>query len=308
MRPSLHAPRIANMLLRLLLIPIVLLLAAGGLYACSPPRSLDVLSSLFPGDTGTHRVASAVRFAPGKRGTLDVWAPTRPSATPRPVLIFFYGGGWNSGWRRDYSFVAKAYAARGFVVVMPDYRVGPDFVFPAFNQDGAAAIKWTRDHIAALGGDPNRIVLGGHSAGAYIAVMLALDPHYLADIGVDPHIVRAAAGLAGPYDFYPWDSPLSVAAMSRWPDPQATQPIHFARADAPPLFLGAGTADKVVRLRNARNLAAREQALGNRTTILREYPDASHNDLVMALSKPFRARQPVLDETIAFFDKALARR
>ena len=296
------------MILRILIaIPIVLLIAAGGLYLYSAPKSLDVLNDFFPGDGGVRRVASAERFAPGPRGMLDVWAPANASA-PRPVLIFFYGGGWNSGRRRDYAFVAKAYAARGFVVVMPDYRIGPSFVFPAFNLDGAAAIKWTRDHIAHYGGDPGRIVLGGHSAGAYIAVMLALDPHYLTDIGVDPHIVRAAMGLAGPYDFYPWDSPLSVAAMSKWPDPQATQPIHFARADAPPLWLAHGSADKVVKARNAFNLATREAALGNRTTMLREYPGLSHNDLIMAVSKPFRGRAPVMDESVAFFEKALAKR
>ncbi len=284
----------------LIAIPVLLLVAAGTLYWQSPPKSLDVLNSFFPGDGGVARVAGAERFAPGARGTLDVWAP-RASSAPRPVLIFFYGGGWYSGARRDYSFVAKAYAARGFVVVMPDYRLVPEVHFPAFNQDGAAAIKWTRDNIARFGGDPNRIVLGGHSAGAYIAVMLALDPHYLRDIGVDPHIVRAAMGLAGPYDFYPWDSPLSVNAMSNWPDPQATQPIHFARADAPPLWLAHGSADTVVKPRNADNLAAREAALGNRTTILREYPGLSHNDLIMAVSKPFRGRAPVLDESVAFF-------
>jgi acetyl esterase/lipase len=297
------------MVLRILLaIPAALLLAAGALYLYSPPKSLDVLDGLFPGDGGVSRVGSAIPFAPGPRGMLDVWAPDSAAAKPRPVLIFFYGGGWNSGRRRDYGFVAKAYAARGFVVVMPDYRIGPEFRFPAFNQDGAAAIKWTRDTIAAYGGDPNRIVLGGHSAGAYIAVMLALDPYYLRDIGVDPHIVRAVAGLAGPYDFYPWDSPLSIAAMSAWPDPQATQPIHFARVDAPPLWLAAGTADTVVKARNARNLAAREAVLGNRMTVLREYPGLSHNDLIMAVSKPFRHKAPVIDESVAFFKKALAER
>lgn len=289
------------MILRFLLaIPVLLLAAAGALYWHSPPKSLDVLNDFFPGDGGVTRLASAERFEPGARGTLDVWGP-KVASGPKPVLVFFYGGGWYSGARRDYSFVAKAYAARGFVVVMPDYRLVPKVHFPAFNQDGAAAIKWTRDNIARFGGDPSRIVLGGHSAGAYIAVMLALDPHYLRDIGVDPHILRAAMGLAGPYDFYPWDSPLSVNAMSNWPDHQATQPIHFARVDAPPLWLAHGSADTVVKSRNANNLAAREAALGNRTTILREYPGLSHNDLIMAVSKPFRAKAPVLDESAAFF-------
>lgn len=296
-------PRISLAILALLALPII---AAGALYLHSPPKSLDVLSSLWPGDRGARQLAADVRFAPGPRGMLDVY--TRPDGSgPKPVLVFFYGGGWRGGRRQDYGFAGKAWAARGYVVVVPDYRLVPEVRFPSFVQDGAAAIRWTRDHIARFGGDPRRIVLAGHSAGAYIAVMLALDTHYLRDIGVDPHIVRAAAGLAGPYDFYPWDSPLSVGAMRQWPDPYATQPIHFARADAPPLWLGFGTADEQVKPRNSVNLAEREVVLGNSRTVLRPYPDASHNDLIMAVSKPFRGRLPVLDDTTTFFARALKR-
>jgi acetyl esterase/lipase len=240
----------------------------------------------------------------GTRGKLDIWSD-KAAAAPKPVLIFYYGGGWVKGRRQDYGFAAKAYAARGFVVVVPDYRLVPGVRFPSFLQDAAAAVRWTHDNIARFGGDPNRIVLAGHSAGAYFAVMLALDRRYLTAAGVDPAVVRAAAGLAGPYDFYPFDARRSIDAMGQAPDPLATQPIHFARSDAPPLWLATGTADTEVRPRNAINLAAREHRLGNRTTILREYPGLTHNDLVKALSKPFRRTAPVLDESIAFFEGAL---
>lgn len=169
----------------------------------------------------------------------------------------------------------------------------------------AAAVRWTHDHIARYGGDPEGIVLAGHSAGAYLAVMLALDRRYLAAAGIDPSVVRAAAGLAGPYNFYPFTNPLAIDAMGRAPDPLATQPIHFARADAPPLWLGQGTTDDQVEPHNAIDLAARQRALGSGTTMLRIYPGLGHNDLVMALSKPFRTRAPVLDETIAFFAASL---
>lgn len=291
----------------LLALPTALLAIAAGLYLHSPPGSLDVLNDLVSGDSAT-RVAGAIPFAPGPRGKLDVWSGGAVAVGARkPVLVFFYGGAWNSGARRDYGFVAKAYAARGFVVVLPDYRLVPQVRFPAFVEDGAAAVRWTHDNIARFGGDPDRIVLAGHSAGAYIAVLLALDSRYLCAAGVDPAIIRAAAGLAGPYDFYPWDSPISLAAMSAWPRPRETQPISFARADAPPLWLVTGTADNQVHPRNAINLAARQRQLGSRTTVLRIYPGRSHNDLVMALSKPFRGRAPVLDESIAFFEAALAR-
>ncbi len=283
------------------LVPVMLLAAAGILYLLSPPKSLDVLNDFWPGDQGTERIGTAIRFEAGDAGKLDIWSDPTSRSVRKPVLIFFYGGAWVKGRRQDYGFVGKAYAARGFVVVLADYRKVPNVRFPAFVQDGAAAVRWTHDNISTYGGDPDRIVLAGHSAGAYIAVMLALDRRYLTAAGVDPKVVRAAAGLAGPYDFYPWDSPRAVAAMSNAADPLQTQPITFARKDSPPLWLGTGTADTEVKPRNSVALADREHVLGNTTTILREYPGLSHNDLIMAVAKPFRSKAPVLDETISFF-------
>ena len=283
------------------IIPLILLAAAGILYLVSPPKALDVLNDFWPGDGGTARIATAVPFVSGDDDKLDIWSHSDATAAHKPVLIFFYGGAWVKGRRQDYGFVGKAYAARGFVVVLADYRKVPAVHFPAFVQDGAAAVRWVHDNIALYGGDPDRIVLGGHSAGAYIAIMLALDRSYLHSAGVDPGVIRAAAGLAGPYNFYPWDSQRAVDAMSNAPDPRQTQPITFARKDAPPLWLGTGTADIEVRPRNAITLAAREHALGNTTTVLRTYPGFSHNDLIMAISKPFRRKGPVLDDTVSFF-------
>ncbi len=285
----------------------VVALAAGALYAHSPARGLDVINNLFPGDSGVERVVSAVRFEPGARGLLDVWTQTASAsaATSKPVLVFFYGGGWADGSRLDYGFVARAYAARGYVVVLPDYRLVPQVRFPAFLQDAAAAVAWTHANIARYGGDPNRIAVAGHSAGGYLAVMLALDGQYLRAAGADPSVIKAAVGLAGPYDFYPFDKRRSIDAMGRAPDPLATQPITFARADAPPLLLITGTADTEVRPRNAINLAARQQALGSTTTRLRQYQGLDHNDLIMAVSKPFRSKAPLLEESLAFLHDSM---
>ena len=285
-------------------------LAAGALYAYSPARGLDVLNNLYPGDSGVERVASAVQFEPGPRGLLDVWAsgPAQPAASGaagKPVLVFFYGGGWANGSRLDYGFVARTYASRGYIVVLPDYRLVPEVRFPAFVQDAAAAVHWTHDNIARYGGDPNRIAVAGHSAGAYLAVMLALDGRYLAAAGADPAVVKAAIGLAGPYDFYPFVKRRSIDAMGRAPDPLATQPITFARANAPPLLLVNGTSDTEVRPRNAVNLAARQQALGSTTTQLRLYQGLDHNDLIMALAKPFRYKAPLLEESMAFLQRSM---
>ena len=288
--------------LKFVLLTIVALVAIIGLIIAfaSPPAVLNFINSHTPGDGNAHEVAEGVAYGPDAAQKLNVWAPKdRKPGQTYPVLVFYYGGGWVKGSRGEYDFAGRAYAARGFVVVVPDYRLVPAVHFPVFVQDSALAVKWTRDNVARFGGDPRRITLGGHSAGAYNAAMLALDPLWLRDIGVDPKIVRAAALLAGPYDFYPFDKKRSIDAMSNWPRPLETQPIRFAAKDSPPLWLAAGTADDVVRPYNSERLAAKLKGLGA-TVELRLYPGKSHNDLIMGISKPLRGRAPTLQESVDF--------
>lgn len=279
----------------------LLLLIGLGLFMTEvePPHQLDLINRLVPGDSGVDRVAEGVVFDPDTGLKLDVWAPAAPAAAKRPVLVFFYGGGWANGARAHYGFAAKAYAARGFIVVVPDYRKVPQVRFPAFNEDGARAVRWVRDSIATYGGDPERVVLAGHSAGAYIAMMLTLDRHYLSAIGVDPGIVKATVGLAGPYDFLPLDSRRSIEAMGQWPRLAETQPVTYVRGDAPPVWIATGTEDDTVKPRNAIILAQRLRAAGAPVTF-RAYAGLSHEDLIMAISKPFRSKAPVLADSTAF--------
>jgi len=271
----------------------------GTVSACSPAgllNGLDRVSAL----SGPRQVASGIAFGPAPRLKLDVYAPAGARAgASLPVVVFFYGGGWVGGARGDYGFAGRAFASQDFVTVVPDYRLVPGVRFPTFVEDGALAVRWARDHVAQYGGDPDRITLSGHSAGAYNAAMLALDPHFLRDAGVDPKVVKAAALLAGPYDFYPFTEQRGRDALGAWPRPLETQPIHFSRADAPPLLLMAGTADTVVRPYNSERLAARLKALGA-TAELRLYPGKSHVDLVKSLSVPFRNDTPALADSVAF--------
>jgi acetyl esterase/lipase len=267
----------------------------------APPRQLTLIDRFWPGDAPVQLVAAGQTFDAANGLKLDVWAPKDESSAKRPVMVFFYGGGWANGERDHYEFAGKAFAARGFITVVPDYRKVPKVRFPAFNQDGAAAIKWVRDNIAKLGGDPDKIAVSGHSAGAYIAVMLALDPHYLSDVGVDPTIIKAGIGLSGPYDFIPFDSKRSINAMAQWPRPLETQPVTYVRKDAPPLMLVTGTEDDTVKPRNAIILTQRLNAVGAKVAF-RAHENLNHNDIVMALSLPFRKKAPVLDDAVAFLE------
>ncbi len=228
--------------------------------ACSPLATFDAVAGR---DERSERAASGLPFGPHPRQRLDIWRPAGLPANARaPVVMFIYGGSWNMGSRGEYGFVGSALASRGFVTVIADYRLVPEVRFPDFLQDGALALRWARDNIAAHGGDPARIGLAGHSAGAYNAVMLALDPRHLRAVGLTPGALKGVVGLAGPYDFHPWTSAEAEAAFGNWPNPRETQPISFARAGAPPLLLATGDADTTVRPRNTEALAARIRAAG----------------------------------------------
>ena len=274
-------------------------LSSLALSGCSPAGLLNRFSRL-AGDPA-RLAASGVAFGDDPRLKLDVWAPRQRSEAPLPVVTFFYGGGWVDGDREEDGFVGRAFAAHGFVTILPDYRLVPNVRFPTFIEDSARAVRWTRDHIAEFGGDPRRINISGHSAGAYIGAMLSLDRHYLADAGVDPAVVRAAALLSGPYDFYPFTEQRGRDALGHWPRPRETQPITFVRPDAPPMLLMHGTADTVVQPRNSRRLAAALTAAGA-TAELKLYPGKSHIDTIKSLSPLFRGATSALADSVAFFN------
>jgi acetyl esterase/lipase len=218
-------------------------------------------------------------------------------------VVFFYGGTWQMGERKAYEFVGRALASKGFVTVVPDYRVYPDVNYPDFLRDSAQAVRWTRDHAAEYGGDPKRIFLMGHSAGAYNAVMLALDRRWLGEVGMTAQTdIRGALGLAGPYDFLPiTDRKLKVifGPPSTWP---STQPIAHADAKDPPLWLATGADDEVVDPGNSTRLAARVHEVGGRAEA-KVYPSMTHRLLLGVFAGPFRFMAPVLNDAVDFMHR-----
>lgn len=288
----------------MILLSVAVLLIAGLVYVwqTAGPGTLDLLDRAVNRDSYRHDPDIAF----GTHGQkLDVWRTQQTGDTARrPVLIFINGGGWVKGTRGEYGWAARGYADNGFVVVLPDYRKVPGVRFPAFLEDGAEAVRWTRDNIARFGGDPDRIAIAGHSAGGHTVAMLALDPQWLARAGA-PGAVKAAVGLSGPYDFYPFTG-RAVAAMGKWPRPQETQPLAYARKDAPPMMLVTGTDDTTVRPKNARNLAAKLKAVGA-VVEEKEYGGQGHEDTAMALSRPFRGKNNVLADSVAFLNAHLGK-
>jgi acetyl esterase/lipase len=251
-------------------------------------------------DSGAKQVANGVPYGAGPRKVLDVYAPDHINGAA-PVLFFIYGGGWDHGDRGDYQFVGRAFASRGFVVVIPDYRLYPDVKYPDFLDDNAQAMRWVQDNIAKYGGDTERVFMAGHSAGAYDAVMLALDDSYFHDAGVNLSI-RGVAALSGPYDFYPFEYAEVQNSFGSAPNPQGTQPVNLVAPDDPPMFLASGTHDPIVRIQNTQNLARLLRAQGNWVTE-KSYDGLGHMDVVFALGAMWRWRASVFDDMMAFFQR-----
>ena len=268
--------------------------AAAAVSACSP---LSAFNTLSPHDPAA-RAGRNIAYGPDPRQSLDVYTP-KQGAQAAPILVFFYGGSWNSGRRQDYAFAGRALASRGFVAVVPDYRLYPQVRYPDFLNDCAMAVRWARDHGAQYGGDPRRIVLAGHSAGAYNAVMLALDGEFLTAAGVEPGAIKAVAGLSGPYYFLPLQSRSTTDAFGQYPDLPATQPARYICAASPPMFFGHGEKDTLVKPNNSVGLGRKLDRAGVATEV-KIYPGLGHVDPMLALSRPFRGKAPVLDDLTAF--------
>ena len=253
---------------------------------------LGFINSLVPKDGFDKH--GELAYGPLTRQKLDVYVP-RDGGQDLPVVVFFYGGTWQSGRRQDYLFLAEALTARGIVVVIPDYRLYPEVRFPTFIEDGAAAVAWVRHHIVDYGGGAARLFLMGHSAGAYIAAMLALNPSYLAQVGMSPDELQGFIGLAGPYDFLPLKRPRLIKIFGGADDIPETQPVNFARAQAPPALLLHGAADKIVAPRNSERLAQRLRAVGSRVEE-KFYEGFKHMRIIILLASPLQGDEPLMED------------
>ena len=274
-------------------LPAALALLAASLGGCS---TLAVINAIEP--AGGVAIDRDVPFRPGERGKLDVYRPI--AASGAPVVVFFYGGSWDEGRRTDYRFVGLSLARRGFVAVVPDYRVYPEVRWPSFLQDSAAAVRWAKDHAAEYGGNPDKLFLMGHSAGAYNAVDITLDRRWLAAVGIDPRTdLKGVIGLAGPYDFLPLHSEELKEIFGPEEGRPATQPINYVDGQNPPLFLGVDTGDRIVQPGNTTRLTAKVRAAGGPVEV-REYKGLSHALLVGAIAAPLRFLAPVLRDCAAF--------
>ena len=286
-----------KILLAFMALPAVAGLALWGAVAAS--SALAVFNALVPVDRGVERAATGEAYGPDPRQRLDVYRP-RGHSPGLPVLVFCYGGAWNSGERALYDFAGRAFAAAGFLTIIFDYRLVPEHRFPAFVEDTAAAVAWAARNAGRFGGEGSRVYLAGHSAGAYNVALAALDARFLAAHGLTPGVIGGVAALAGPFDFLPLDDPATREAFGHWPAPGETQPVNAVTPAAPPFLLITGDADSTVYPRNSQQLAARLRDSGVEAQLLL-LKGLGHADVLTALARTLRWPAPVLEEISRFF-------
>ena len=272
------------------------LIATGLLYHFA---ALETFNLLVPKDAGSALVQRNVAFGPSPRNVLDVYAPTTGQG-PWPVVVFVHGGSWQGGSKEPYGFVGRALAAQGFLTLVISYRLHPQNPYPAFVEDTALALDWATRHAGEYGGNQKRVFAMGHSAGAYNVAEAILDKHYLQQLGTDVSAIKGVATLAGPLDFLPLDSTVSIDVFGRVPNLPDTQPVNHVRADAPPFLILHGTEDKTCRPRNSINLDKALRAAGAAST-LKLYQGVGHVGIMLALAKPLRGLAPTLDDVVSFF-------
>ena len=239
---------------------------------------------------------TTLRYGDHDRQVVTVY----PAAAPRPPLaVYIHGGAWRMGSPARVRAKPQWFGEAGWAFASVGYRVLPDAQVEEQAQDVAAGLRALRADAGRLGFDPDRILIMGHSAGAHIAMMTALDPRYLKAQGLGTEVIKGVIGLAGPYDFLPLTTDSSKIAFGQWPDLTETQPITFARADAPPLLLLTGDKDSVVKPRNSKVLSERIAALGGKQQ-LKIYPDVGHSDIIMAVARPFRNKASVIHDVTTF--------
>lgn len=265
-----------------------LLAGAAALVGCSSTRLLDAVTP-----AGRYTREADIAYGPDTRQRLDLYRPQ--DQPPSAVIVFFYGGSWRSGSKDGYRFVAESLTRHGFAVAIPDYRLYPQVRFPGFVEDGAAAVRVARERL----GPGTRLYVMGHSAGAHIAALLALDPRYLGGAGLAPGDLAGLISLSGPLDFLPLTSRRTAEVFAGTGDLNETQPITYAGRGAPPALLLHGADDTTVYVRNSERLAAKLRQAGAEARLI-VYPRRGHVDIMLGLSSALAGDSSVMEDILAF--------
>ena len=268
--------------------------------ACAPALA-SVLNLSVP--RSGYQVVRDLPYGTDPRQRLDIYVPDGLK-TKAPVILFFYGGFWQSGSKSLYLYLGQAFASEGIIVAVADYRLYPQVRYPDFVRDGANAFAWLEANVAQYGGDPESIFVAGHSAGAYIAAMLAGDPTWLREASVDPARVRGVIGISGPYNILPLRDRNMIAIFGGADLPE-TQPIARIDGKRPPMLLATGTADTTVSPRNTADFAQKLQLFDSPVEV-KTYSGVDHVGIMLSLASGFREKTTLRQDIIDFVRREAA--
>ena len=235
-------------------------------------------------------------FHPDMAPRLDVYSPAEGEG--HPVLIFVHGGSWQDYDKELFAPVAQRLLPEGMVVVIPDYTLHPGADYEQMTREVAAAISWTLENAAQYGGDPHRVVVSGHSAGAHLSALALLDPRFLEGLGHSSDEICAWIGLSGPYDIQAeydyWVAKGStpevmVEVMGGQGNFNRASPVSHVRPDLPPSLIIHGDEDETVPATISMAFHEALQAAGAHST-LTIYDGAGHSDYLFAALTDEHAR------------------
>lgn len=244
----------------------------------------------------------------GEKRRLDLY---RPSAAEWPVIVFVHGGGWTEGDKRltvagddVYGNIGRFYAGRGIGVAVINYRLMPEVGWKEQVEDVRRAVGWVRDRVAAYGGNPEQIFLMGHSAGAHLASLAALEirkdmPNVLGVVAVSGAALDLTDQVT--YDLgedirYYEKRFKGADETDEWKT--VASPLSRVSAEAPPfLLLYAGGESKGLQ-RQTRRLAEALERTGVPTRLV-VVPGESHSRIVLTLSRPDKTAGPAIIDFVA---------
>lgn len=229
-----------------------------------------------------------------ERCVLDLYLPTNAAF---PTLVWFHGGGLTGGNKNGCDKLGKMLANEGVALAAANYRLSPKAKFPAYVEDAAAAVAWTRAHIGEHGGDVKKLFVGGHSAGGYLTSMLTMNPAYLKKEGLDPNDLAGVLPFSGQMvTHFTVRAERGISTNSVTADDAA--PIFYSRKDIPPMLVIMGDHDWPARVEeNQYFVAFQQRVIGNKRIRFLQIADRDHGSIVGKMTKP---NDPAHDAMLKF--------
>ncbi len=228
----------------------------------------------------TSRVALNLPYGDDERQKLDVYMPDDATVTHAPVLMFLHGGYWVIGHKDLMGFMAPSITPAPALLVSVGYRLAPGAKYPQQVDDCRAALRWAYDNIADYGGDPDRIHVGGHSAGGHLAAMLTLQRQQRAALGLPEDVIKACFPVSGVFDVTDTLQDRREAFLRSETDAKEASPLHNTHGNTVPFMLEIGTDDfDNLRAQHPKMLAALRSQPGQVEEMIRE----GHNHFQISL-------------------------